>query len=184
MAALLEEIRPWLHLPHAFLGHSMGALIAFELAHRARSLGLPGPLALFVSAARAPHLPMRAAPLHMLPDAAFVSALRDLDGTPEAVLAHRELMELMMPVLRADFELCETYAYRDRGALACPITTFRGADDPSVSEADIQAWASLSSARFGALTLPGGHFFLEPGFTQILRHVEESLAGIRDATAK
>lgn len=177
--AVLRELRPWLHLPYAFFGHSMGALIGYELAHRAQSLGLPGPRTLFVSAARAPHLPRRTAPLHALPDAEFVSALRDLDGTPESVLAHRELMELMLPVLRADFELCETYAPRAAGTLPCPIRAFRGSEDPSVSEQDVRAWATLSGAGFTVFTFPGGHFFLESASTQMLGRIEESLEELR-----
>ena len=164
-------LRPWLAWPFALFGHSMGALIAYELARFLPSLGLPGPLHLFVSGATPPHRRAPSQKTHALPDDAFKSALRDLDGTPEAVLAHPELMDLMLPTLRADFEMCETYAPAELERLACPITAFGGSEDAQVSPGDLTAWSALTRAGFEACLLAGDHFFLGPRAGEILERI-------------
>ena len=162
---------------YALFGHSMGALIAHELAHRLLERGAPAPAHLFVSGARAPQLPRDDdRMLHTLPDAEFQAALRDLNGTPELVLADRELMELMLPTLRADFELCETYRPPARGPLPCPITAFGGDQDREVSAAAVQAWQQCTRGAFEVVSLEGDHFFLIARGAQLLEHIELRLA--------
>ncbi len=169
--ALAEELRPHLAVPYALFGHSMGALVAFELTHRLAGLALPPPVRLFVSGARPPHLMSGRPSVFQLPDAEFRAALRDLDGTPEAILADDELMDLLLPTLRADFELCETYRYQDRGLLPCPITALGGSRDPQVSQEDLDAWALLTGAGFESALLAGDHFFLIAQSSEVLRRV-------------
>lgn len=173
-----EVIRPGLRVPYALFGHSMGALIAYELAHRLCSLALPPPVHLFASAARAPHLRSDGRKLHALPDVAFEAALGDLEGTPAQVLAHRELMDLLRPTLRADFEMCETYEHHDRGPLPCPVTVFGGTDDLQIAPEELRAWAPLTRSSFESIVLAGDHFFLGPRSEEILEHVARRLEDV------
>lgn len=157
---LADEIRPHTDLPFAFFGHSLGALAAFELTRELRRTATALPVHLFVSGRRAPHLIPSKRPLHALPEAAFRSELRQLQGTPPAVLDDEELMALVSPVLRADFGLCETYNYVDEAALDIPLTAFGGKDDAEATADELDAW-SLHSTKFrGVYVFDGGHFFL------------------------
>lgn len=164
LAELVEAVsvalHPALDLPFALLGHSMGGLLAFELARTLRRQGGPAPLHLFVSACRAPQLPRVEPPAHRLPDAAFIERLRSLGGTPEAMLANPELMELFLPTLRADFAVSETYGCAPEPPLDCPITAFGGIDDLQVSRQDLAAWRTQTGGPFQVRMLPGAHFFL------------------------
>jgi len=174
---LLAAIPSGIPGPFALFGHSMGALIAYELTRRLEEGGGTAPTLLIASAARPPHLMRRADPLHSLPDRAFREALRELEGTPEAVLEHDELMELLLPTLRADFELCETYEYRDRPPLACPILVVGGAEDRSVAPGLLREWVKMTRGGFSELILPGGHFFLDAHGPAILKRIEEKMGG-------
>ena len=138
----------------------MGGVIGFELTRHLRRTGRPVPRHLFVSAARAPHLPRRGDDIHQLPDAAFVGAVRRMAGTPEKVLQDPELVQLMLPALRADFELVETYRYADGEPLTIPISAFGGVGDDMVDRADLASWAEQTEGPFALRMLPGNHFFL------------------------
>ena len=173
--ALVDVLRPRLAPPYALFGYSMGALIAFELTHRLGAAALPLPRVLFLAASAPPHLRNTEHPLHALPDDRFREALRDLNGTPAAVLDHDELMELMLPALRADFELTETYARAPGEPLDTPIVAFGGTSDPGVPVADLEAWGSQTRAGFRAVTLPAGHFFMESHAAELLREVRAEL---------
>jgi medium-chain acyl-[acyl-carrier-protein] hydrolase len=157
---LEEEILPLLDRPFAFFGYSLGATVAFELALRLEEKHGRPPRHLMVAARQAPHLPSRRAPLHQLPNDAFVAALRDLDGTPAEVLEHPELLALLMPLLRADFEVVETYAARRRPSLSCTLSAFGGLADRDVWRADLEAWRGYGREPFQLRLFPGGHFFL------------------------
>lgn len=157
-AALPDD--PGEGLPFAFFGHSMGTLIAYELARLLRRQGCPEPARLLVSAHRAPQQPPREDPIHDLPEPEFRQRLRELNGTPEAVLEHPELMELLGPLLRADFALNETYVQAPGEPLACPITAFGGDADPDVTVDDLRLWAECTTGPFHLHVYPGDHFFL------------------------
>jgi medium-chain acyl-[acyl-carrier-protein] hydrolase len=145
--------------PTAIFGHSMGALLGFELARELRRRGHP-PQWLFASGHRAPQLETTDPPAHELDDAGFLARLRELGGTPEEALEHPELMDVFLPILRADFAAVETYAYRPEAPLACGITAFGGDGDERVSRRELEAWRAQTVGRFAAHSLPGGHFFL------------------------
>jgi medium-chain acyl-[acyl-carrier-protein] hydrolase len=178
VAALATALEPAAERPFALFGHSMGALIGFELIRHLRRRGRPAPVHFFVSACRAPQLPRPGSPIHALPDEAFFAALRRLQGTPERVLQDRELMQLVLPALRADFALVETYAYAPGARLDCPISAFGGEADGTVGVADVAGWADQAGCDFALRMLPGGHFFLhDPGTRERLtRAVGEQLA--------
>lgn len=181
MAPLVAEVADALQARssrrYALFGHSMGALVAFELAHEMRRRGMPLPLLLVVSGHAAPHLARRRAPLHALPSEQFVEELRRLRGMPEEVLANEELMSLLLPRLRADFAVCETYVCPERPPLDCPLVAFGGRDDDCVAPAALSAWRSHTSGPFDMQQFEGGHFFVD----QLGQEVTEAL-GTRLAT--
>lgn len=158
---LAQVLEPYLHIPLVLFGHSMGGLISFELARQLRRQRQPTPVHLFVSGHHAPQLPDPNPPIHQLPDPAFVAELRRLNGTPETVLQNSELMEVFLPVLRADFAICETYKYSIEAPLDCPLSVFGGLRDDRVSRDELAAWRSQTSASFTLDMFPGNHFFLE-----------------------
>ncbi|MFG1304612.1 alpha/beta fold hydrolase [Xanthobacter autotrophicus] len=148
-----------LDLPYAVFGHSMGALLAFETLRRLRARGALMPAALFVSARRAPHLPPSRPPLHVLSDAELVGELRALNGTPDVVLGDRELLDLLLPVIRADLTAVETYRFREILPFNFPIHAFGGSAD-SIAEDALQAWSRHATSGFSMRLFPGDHFYL------------------------
>lgn len=153
---LAGELSP----PFAFFGHSLGALVAYELAAKLAAGGSAGPVVLFASAHRAPHLPLRRKPIHHKRDRAFLRSLRNLGTIPAEVLDHHEMRALLLPTLRADFTMFETYRHTAHAPLSCPIVAIGGAADPLVPIADLDAWAQHTTAPATTRVLPGGHFYL------------------------
>jgi medium-chain acyl-[acyl-carrier-protein] hydrolase len=172
---LFPELETAIDRPFALFGHSLGALVAFELARRLRERRARQPDHLFVSGCRAPQLPRSKPPTHDLPTPAFREELRRMNGTPPEVLAHPELLELLEPLLRADFAAAETYSYAEAPPLEVPILAFGGDRDPEVSQADLGAWSEQTTAAFGAFTFPGDHFFLGAAKRAVLARVRGSL---------
>lgn len=160
LESLLPAIAPLLDQSFLFLGHSLGALIAFELCRLLRRHGLPLPQQLFVSAFRSPELANPNRELHRLSDAEMIDSLREYGGTTEEVLANEELLKLFLPLLRADFSLDETYRYQQEIPLACPITAFAGTEDEIVKPLHMLNWQQQTDAKFQKIKYPGDHFFL------------------------
>jgi medium-chain acyl-[acyl-carrier-protein] hydrolase len=173
---LADVLLPQLGTSFALFGHSMGALIGFELARELwRRRGVE-PVHLFVSSHRAPQLAPRESPIHQLPADAFIARLRRLNGTPPEVLGNAELMELALPILRADFELCETYVFRATEPLRCPISAFGGLSDADVSRDELVAWQSQTEGPFSVRMFTGDHFFLSDSCPPLLRAMSQDLA--------
>ena len=175
VSALAVALAPLLDKPFAFFGHSLGAWVAFELAHRLRRERHVEPVHLFVSGAGAPHLPQRQTPLHNLPEEEFLDALRHLNGTPEEVLESDELVRLIAPTLRADFAIYETYSYVRRPLLTCPVTAFGGLGDHRVMESEIEAWREETSGAFHLQMFPGDHFFIHTERQRLLARLSQEL---------
>jgi medium-chain acyl-[acyl-carrier-protein] hydrolase len=157
----------------ALFGHSAGALVAYRLAHRLVAARRP-PVHLFVSGRTAPHLSHARQTLHDLPTEELIPHLRVLGGTPDVVLDDPGLLEVFLPVLRADFALNETYRHDGAAPLPIPLTAFGGADDPRAGPAELRGWRALTSSRFETRFYPGGHFYLD-------HHAAAMLAVIRRA---
>ena len=158
--ALTPMLVPHLDRPFAFFGHSMGAMISFEVARRLRRDGVPEPDYLFVSGRPAPQLPDQERRTYDLPEPEFLEELRRLNGTPKEVLEHPELLQLTLPIIRSDFALCQNYGYAVEAPLDYPIFAFGGVDDAEVSPEQLQAWGDQTAASFTLRMLPGDHFFL------------------------
>jgi len=146
--------------PYAFFGHSMGALIAFELARSIRCGEFNQPEHIFISGRRAPHLPSKRKPLHNLPDEELIREMERLNGTSDEILRNQELMRLLLPVLRADFELVESYRYTARAPLRCPLSVYGGLQDREIMRHELQGWARETDGPFRLRMFPGDHFFL------------------------
>ncbi|WP_327121817.1 alpha/beta fold hydrolase [Streptomyces sp. NBC_01341] len=174
--ALASAVEPELKLPYALFGHSMGSLVAFELARELHRRGIPGPRVLFVSGGPAPQSRQARPRVHDRSDAIVIDRMRSLGGLSEEILAETELLELLLPTIRADFELLDTYAYRPGPPLACPVVAFSGTEDQAVPAARVEAWHEQTSAAFTHHELPGGHFFLRSAQEPLLQRVRASLA--------
>lgn len=173
--ALVPAILPLLTKPFAFFGHSLGAIICFELAHRLYDEYALSPQHLFVAAHRAPQLPDPRPSLHQLPLDEFKKELQRLGGTPQSILANAELMNILLPILRADFAVGKTFVYSPRKALGCAISAFGGEQDFSVSQQELEGWQSQTTGSFSLKMFKGGHFFIHTEQTPLLASIAQGL---------
>lgn len=182
MRLVVEELAhvlgPLFDIPFAFVGHSMGGKIVFELARHLRQTGGAQPVHLFISASRAPHMADKPS-IHALPEAEFFAALRKLGGTPEQILENEELMQLLTPLLRADFELIGTYRFEADEPLDCNMSAFAGLADLEAPAETMQGWGEHTRGSFRHQTFPGDHFFIHkqqrPFLTELLRDLRPYL---------
>jgi medium-chain acyl-[acyl-carrier-protein] hydrolase len=153
---IMQEPQP----PYAFFGHSMGALISFELARELRRRGFSAPCRLFLSGRSAPTVAGREAPIFNLPEKAFIAEVRKFNGTPEEVFDNQETRDLFLPVLRADLEMLDTYEYYSEERLPCPITVYGGLQDSDAPIRNLRGWEEQTSASCNLRTFTGDHFFI------------------------
>lgn len=172
---LAQAMQPYLDRPFTLFGHSMGALISFELARYLRKVYGRSARLLAVAAQRAPQFPDSDQPISGLPDDAFIRAVQDLNGIPDEVLRNQEWLGMLLPTLRADFALCETYSYTPGPPLPCPITAFGGHDDLTVSREHLDGWSQHTAAAFSLHTLPGDHFFIHQSLPQMIEALSHEL---------
>ncbi|MBE9016055.1 putative thioesterase [Chroococcidiopsis sp. CCALA 051] len=173
--AIAIAIRPDLDKPLALFGHSMGAIVSFELARLLRRQYGIDPVYLFVSGRRAPQIPHPKPPTYNLPEPAFLAELRRLNGTPAAVLENTELLQLVLPTVRSDFEALETYRYQPEPPLDCAIAAFGGLSDAETNIQELEAWTEQTTAAFSLYMLPGDHFFLDSAQAQIVQCLTQHL---------
>ncbi len=177
IAALCDEVMArHRDVPFAFFGHSLGALVAYELTCALHERGAPLPAHLFASGRVAPHLKDPDGDVHRMSDAQLVVELRERGQTPEEILENEELLEMLLPAVRADFAVAELYQPRHQPPLPLPLTAFGGAEDPDVPEYAVRAWAEHTRAAFSSRMFPGGHFFLDEQRAPLLRAIAEQLA--------
>ena len=179
MPALVDVLAPVLRRsidrPFALLGHSLGALVAFEAARRLAAWGAARPQHLYVSGCHAPQFRAPSRNYHLLDDDKFVEMLRDFNGTPPEVLAERELMAILLPPIRADFALAETYRYQPPANLDIPVTAWAGRDDSRSSPHQVSGWARETTGEFAQAWFDGGHFFIHEQREQVLAQLATSL---------
>ena len=174
---LLPEVSIYLDLPYVLYGHSMGALIAFELARTVALNNLPEPSLCFVSGRVAPHLPSLTAMNKATPEE-LIEGLRMFSGTAEEVLANRELMNVFIPILRADLGVTENYNYSNNQKLNAPIIAFGGLEDPSVPIDALNAWSEHTFGEFKAEFFAGGHFFNFKNLGSFLQIISQHLLAV------
>lgn len=176
LEALPEAVAPLLDRPVAFWGHSLGSLVSFELARAMRARRWPAPARLVVGGLNAPDVPNTKPLMHTLPDAEFVARLPLYGGTPGELLQNRELLELVLPPLRADFTICETYRYEPQPPLPCPITVVGGTEDPVTDPEGLRAWRRHTTAACDIRMVSGDHFFPKASESVVLDLLRDLLA--------
>jgi medium-chain acyl-[acyl-carrier-protein] hydrolase len=173
--ALRPTVESGLTVPFAFYGHSLGGLMAWELTRRLEADGLPLPEHLFIGATVPPHMGLIHARISHLPDEGFVEAIQErYGGIPPQVLAERELMDIFLPPLKADFAAYEGYKYR-AARVSVPLTAFAGTDDPGLPAPLMEEWERHTSGRFELRIVPGEHFFLTESSEAVLRLIRQAL---------
>ena len=172
--AMVEAFGTYFDVPFAFFGHSIGAKIAFELVRDLRRKKGVQPVHLFVSGSRSPHIP-EPRPLHLLLEHDFVRELRRFSGTPEAVMQSRDLMEMYLPILRADFSIDETYIYYEDNPLDCPISAFGGSEDKEANRQELDAWRQHTTGTFIVQMFQGDHFFIKSSQSLLLHSISQVL---------
>jgi surfactin synthase thioesterase subunit len=155
-----QELLPYLDKPFVFFGHSLGALLCFETARSLRRENRRQPAHLFISATEAPHRRNSDEALSRLPNSALVKKLREFNGAPAEALQNDELLDLVLPKIRADFELCETYEYHPESPLGCSMTIYGGLEDHEVESERLAAWSEMTIGACEVRMFPGGHFYL------------------------
>lgn len=172
--SLADGLFALLDRPYSLFGHSMGAFIAFDLAHELSRRGRP-PEHLFVSAQRGPSLPYRWPKIFHLPDEEFLSIVSGrYNNIPKPVLEDKAFREILIRTLRGDFTLTEEYRYQARGPLRCPITAFGGTEDGLITPGDLEVWALETKACFQLHMMPGGHFFLNHSREELILKIRAS----------
>jgi medium-chain acyl-[acyl-carrier-protein] hydrolase len=174
---LAGELMPYLDRPYLLYGYSVGALIAFELARELRRKNVDPAISLFALARPAPHLEQTRYPLHQLPDEMFVTELtRRFNGMSPAILQDRELMELLLPTLRADVTALETYVYHEETPLDCSIRAYGGSLDSTTTEDELRAWGLHTKSSFNLEILPGNHFFIRSNQQSIFQAISKGIS--------
>jgi medium-chain acyl-[acyl-carrier-protein] hydrolase len=165
-----------------FFGHSLGTLIAYEVAQRLRRSGRPQPARLIMSAHRAPQISLPHPPTWNLPERAFERRLKELNGTPPEVFQNEDLLELVLPLMRADLRLDETYVHSIADdVLSCPITVFGGTRDVETSPEHLDAWRHVTAGAFEIRMFEGDHFFIRSSATILMDAVASALRATRFA---
>jgi medium-chain acyl-[acyl-carrier-protein] hydrolase len=171
---LSGAIAPEISTAYALFGYSLGGLIAFELARHLTDMG-KSPAHLFVAACGSPDFRRLRPPMHRMSDDALLAALRRYDGLPDWVMTEPELLRLVLPTLRADLEMFETYEYARSLPLPCAITAFGGMSDRSVLPMEIAGWERQTSVRFDMRLFSGHHFFIGPHRIPLLQTIVATL---------
>ncbi|WP_449603624.1 thioesterase II family protein [Paenibacillus sp. Marseille-Q9583] len=164
--------------PYAIFGHSMGSIIAYEIYHKIKACDYKQPVHMFLSAKLPPHIDPEESTLHMLPDESFLDEIIKIGGTSKEILLYPELLEIFLPILRADFKAIETYKYVERGQrIECSSTILVGKDE-SQPDDGMQEWRRHTKSEISIIEISGGHFFINEQVTEVLKIVDKAMKNI------
>lgn len=172
---LHKEILPYTNIPYIFIGHSNGALLAYELARELQRSGNCNLKHIIISAKRAPHLPRLREPIYNLSRNEFIKELKKYDFTPNEVLENEELMEVFLPMLRADFSLSDTYVFHENEKLVSEASLFWGTQDDDIPVIDVQAWRELILGKTQLVEFDGDHFFISKKQDEFINQINHVL---------
>ena len=190
MDALVDDLLPvvseWLDDPRPvlFFGYSMGAALSYALTTKLQQAGARLPGALFVAACRAPQLLAQNTSVGHLNDKDFTDVIRRFGGMPDTILAEPELLQLALPVLRADFEVLGTYQWQHHVPLNCPLTVYGGSEDPHATRTELAQWRGLTTSDFQLRIFSGGHFFINDARAQLLKTLAADIAPLSAISKK
>ncbi|MFT5757213.1 MAG: medium-chain acyl-[acyl-carrier-protein] hydrolase [Alteromonadaceae bacterium] len=177
MTALTDElvrlIPNVLNKPYIFYGHSLGSRVAFELMDKLSKLKHSSPQHFIASGSRGPHKLSEKKKVAHLPDSEFIDELYRLNGTPKAVIDNKELMDLFLPVLKADFGIAEQYCYSGNTIFECPVSVFGGNEDIDIKSTDLICWQEHFSMKVDLHLISGNHFFVDSNKEVVLQKVND-----------
>lgn len=179
---LVAELLKVIKGPYAFFGHSMGALLSFEMARSLRRQSAPLPRCFFPSGHKAPQLSRTREKIAHLPEAQFIEKLIEYNGISETILENKDLMELLLPTIRADFTMLESHQYREEAPLDLPIYASGGTRDSKVSLEDLKAWGIQTTGEFEYQMYEGDHFFIHPMEKDVVSQVGQTLKKVMSTT--
>lgn len=177
--ALADSIKPYLDRPYALFGYSMGAMVAFELIRELRRRGEPQPIQLFVAAMRAPQTQPTCPSLTHLPFDGFLEQMRHYYDPPQDVMNLPELLEIILPTLRADMKMCEDYIYTPEPPLGNPVHAFAGREDRALPYANVREWQQQTTNVFDMDVFDGTHFFINTALNELQRAMISRLEKIQ-----
>lgn len=162
---------------YSIYGHSMGALLAYELYYKIKENNLTEPKHIFFSGYGSPNINKSKDDIYKLSDEDFIKAIIELGGTPKEVFENKELLEIFIPVLRSDFKLLSKYSYtRREDKINCDISIFNGKED-SITEEEILGWIDLSNNQVDIYNFDGDHFFINDNIENIADVINDKLIG-------
>ena len=174
--AIVAGITPYLDSPFSLFGHSMGALLSYEIARQLTHGSNMNPVQLFVAGHDAPQVTNHNGAKYALSDMDLLKYLKSLQGSPDAALDDAELMKLMLPIIRADLEVSDTYVYKEGQPLTCPIYAFGGESDSETTPSGLSAWQHQTRSLFSLKMIAGGHFFLNTSRPLLLQEIRRVIA--------
>lgn len=172
---LCASIKDYLNKPFVFFGHSVGALIAFELSRVLRRKKMQQPIHLIVSGSGAPQLPREKMPIHDLPEPQFIEEIKKYNGIPNNILDDNELMNLFSPIIRADFSLSETYKYTLENPFDFPLTALGGINDNTFDFSNLLRWKNQTTNIFTYYPFVGDHFFIKSAYNEVIQIINQIL---------
>ncbi len=175
VAEICESIYPYMDVPFAFLGYSMGGTVAFATASVLQKKGVFSPFKIIVAASGAPGFQKKDQVLHTMSDSDFKKSLAKIGGIPDEILSHPPLLDLFLPVFRADFKILESYIPDKKDRLTTPLVAFMGQKDELYTRNDIENWEKLTVNNFSIEEFSGGHFFINENRPSLLEAVERNL---------
>jgi medium-chain acyl-[acyl-carrier-protein] hydrolase len=158
---LIQVFPEQLNKPYILFGHSLGSRVAFEILSQLSKIGCRLPIHFIASGSGGPHLMPDKDSIYHLPDKDFIAELKILNGTPKSILENKELMDLFLPLLKADFEIADNYCYSANNIFHCPITIFGGESDIEVSLLELTSWGDFFTKKTNVKMVPGNHFFID-----------------------